>query len=247
MKNLVRFGAVGRLVDRILCVGPEIRDKAIARLAPAGRTQLFANAIDVTRFRPREGRDRALARAWLDLPDKTPTLLIFAWNWNVKGGSLLLEAVRELRSQGRDVLAVVVGSEAECRAEAKRLELESSIRSVAPIDDPRVLYAAADIFVAPSSAEGMPWAVLEALSCGIPVIASEISAHQYLGRSLPACRVVPLSTLTFSNAIATELDAAPGPRRVRLQESRTQIEREYSLGQWSTRLIDMYEQLLLGR
>ena len=65
LRNLVRFGGVGRLVDRMLCVGPEVRDKAIARLAPPARTQLFptgSTSIGFARSRPASAMRSA--RAW---------------------------------------------------------------------------------------------------------------------------------------------------------------------------------------
>ena len=45
----------------------------------------------------------------------------------------------------------------------------------------RELYANAGIFVLPSSHEGLPIALLEALSFGLPVVASDIPAHLEIG------------------------------------------------------------------
>lgn len=246
LKNVVRFGAIGHSVDRILCVSPEIREKAVARMAPAGRTDVFPNAIDVTRFSPIESAARAAARAQLNLPRDRVVLLLFAWDWERKGGALLLETVLELRRRGRDVLAMVIGSESEAREGARRLDLADAIRPMAPFDDPRVLYAAADIFISPSTAEGMPFSLLEALSCGTPVVASDIPSQRFVG-PLPACRLAPRRAAAFSDAIETELDAGADDRRARLQSSRTQIEREHSLGPWAERLADRFSQVLACR
>lgn len=47
-----------------------------------------------------------------------------------------------------------------------------------PLEDPIPYLQAADCFVSLSSSEGMPLAVLEALSCGIPALLSDIPSHQ---------------------------------------------------------------------
>ncbi len=247
LKNVVRFGAIGRNVDRILCVSPEIREKAVARMAPAGRTELFPNAIDVTRFSPIESAAREAARARLGLPPDRLVLLLFAWDWEGKGGALLLETVQELRRRGRDLLAVVIGSEPEAREGAKELGLDDAIRPMAPMNDTRVLYAAADIFISASTAEGMPFSLLEALSCGTPVVASDIPSQRFVGASLPACRLAPRLAAAFSDAIETEFDAGADDRRARLKTSRALIEREHSLGPWSERLAETYAQVLTRR
>jgi glycosyltransferase involved in cell wall biosynthesis len=45
----------------------------------------------------------------------------------------------------------------------------------------RELYAHAGVFVLPSSHEGLPIVLLEALSYGLPVVASDIPAHLEIG------------------------------------------------------------------
>ena len=246
-RNLVRFGLVAKLVDRILCVGPEIHQKALARLAPRPRTELFPNGIDTQRFSLVDPADRAAARDRLALSDDDDVLLLFAWDWETKGGPLLLDAVAELRRHGRQVIALVVGSSQEASAGAERLGLGEIVRLVPPAEDVRALYAAADVFVAASAAEGFGLAVLEALSCGTPVVASDIEGHRYVGRSLPACRLAPRRAADFADAIADEMDAPPDDRESRLSRSRTMIGNKFALDRWSERVLELYDDLLGAR
>jgi glycosyltransferase involved in cell wall biosynthesis len=247
LRNVVRFGAIARNVDRILCVSPEIRDKAVGRMAPADRTELFPNAIDVDRFLPIEEGARSAARSRLDLPPEIVVLLLFGWDWERKGGTLLIETVQELRRRGRDVLAIVVGSEPQAREAAQQHGVASAIRTMQPFGDSRVLYAVADLFISASTAEGMPFSVLEALSCGTPVVASDIPSHRYVARNLPACRLAERTAAEFSDAIEIELDVPAENRRARLEQSRRQIELHHSLVHWSDRLIATYSQVLARR
>lgn len=71
----------------------------------------------------------------------------------------------------------------------------------------RELYAHAGLFVLPSSHEGLPIALLEALSFGLPVISSDIPANQEVG--LPAKNYVPLGDLVQLAQRLREFAAQP--------------------------------------
>jgi glycosyltransferase involved in cell wall biosynthesis len=243
-RNAVRFGVIGRSVQRILCVGPEIRSKAVARLAAPARTEVFVNGVDTARFATRRAGEREAARAALGVAPDAAVLLLFGWDWQRKGGPLLLETVRELRRRGSEVVALIVGANVEAREEARQFGVETAVQMSAPQDDARLLYTAADVFIAASTAEGMPFAMLEALACGTPVIASAIPSHRFAQGSLPACRVVERRGHAFADAVTAELAADPADRAMRLQRSRAEIEREYSLTRWSERLTELYDHLL---
>jgi glycosyltransferase involved in cell wall biosynthesis len=244
LKNVVRFGLVGRAVERILCVGPEIRERAVARMAPAARTEVLANGIDVARYPLIDEAERRAAREQLSLPERAQVLLLFGWDWERKGGDLLLGTVAELRRRGQEVLALVVGAEATTREGAKRLGIGDAVCPIAPVDDTRSLYGAADVFVAASTAEGLPFALLEALCCGTPAVASDIPSHRYVATGLPSCRLAQRRPSEFADAVAAELAAEPGERGLRVAESRSRIEREHSLDHWSLRLGELYSRLL---
>jgi glycosyltransferase involved in cell wall biosynthesis len=80
----------------------------------------------------------------------------------------------------------------------------------------RELYAHAGIFVLPSSHEGLPIAMLEALSYGLPVIASDIPANLEVG--LPGEHYFPLGEV---GALAARLKGfAVQPLTVASRESR---------------------------
>ncbi len=240
-RNALRFGLLGRTVARILCVGPGIRDQAIARLAPAARTQVLANGIDLHRFASASGDDRRASRMRLGLPPDSHVLLAFAWDWDRKGVPLLLETVQTLGRQGRDVRAVIVGSEARARHEANRLHLDGAVHALSATESVTDLYGAADVFVAPSVAEGTPFSVLEALACGTPVVASDIAGHRFAAGTMPACHLTPRTASAFADAIEAELDAPPEARAERLDQTRAQIESEFSLTQWTRRVLSVYD------
>ena len=64
------------------------------------------------------------------------------------------------------------------KAQAKDLKLEKNILFLGQVKDIRPYTSISDIFITASKIEGLPNSLLEAQCCGIPVIASNITAHQ---------------------------------------------------------------------
>jgi colanic acid/amylovoran biosynthesis glycosyltransferase len=104
----------------------------------------------------------------------------------VKGQGYLVDACRHLVDAGVDVRAVLVGTgpdEAALRAQAARLGLADRFELVGGRTQAQVieLLQHADVLVAPSvptrqgKREGIPVVLMEAMSCGVPVVASDLS------------------------------------------------------------------------
>lgn len=242
-RNAIRFGLFGHLASRILCVSPGIREQALARLAPRRRTQLFMNGIDTDNFRPREPAERTAARVRLGLPVDRQGVLLFGWDWELKGGPLLLDVLQSLRSNGTEIFAAIVGPSALVRPQAAARGVEDLVYVLEPAQDTRELYAAVDVFVAASAAEGMPFALIEAIACSTPVVASDIASHRFMATEMPACRLAPREPHLFGDAIVAELAALEHDRAARLAASRTHVERDLSLTRWSERLSELYREL----
>jgi glycosyltransferase involved in cell wall biosynthesis len=243
LSNLVKFGVFGRVADRLLCVGPEIQDAVRARLAPARTTLLFPNGIDFDHFIPPSDGARVAAREQLGLPPGATVLVAFVWDWERKGGPLFLDAVATLRARGADVIAVPVVLGDRLQSLAADYADDPGVRPLAASEDVRALYAAADVFVAASRAEGMPFAMLEALASGTPVVASDIPSHSFVGDDLPARRLAARESVAFAAAIEAELDDTPENRATRISETRARLEERFSLAGWCERLTDLYAQL----
>jgi glycosyltransferase involved in cell wall biosynthesis len=123
-----------------------------------------------------------------------------------KNRERLLQAFARLRARGLTHALVVAGQRAwryEGEAPlAQRLGLADSVRFLGhvPQADLPALYSAADLFVFPSLYEGFGLPTLEALACGTPVVASNVSAvPEVVGDA--ALQVSPLDVEALADAM----------------------------------------------
>jgi glycosyltransferase involved in cell wall biosynthesis len=94
-----------------------------------------------------------------------------------KGYPLLLAAARELLDRDQPVRFVAVGSgpeESHILSQHRALDLGDRFRLLASRDDAVRIVAAMDVFVLASHYEGLPLVVMEAMSLGVPVVATAV-------------------------------------------------------------------------
>jgi glycosyltransferase involved in cell wall biosynthesis len=90
-----------------------------------------------------------------------------------KGFDVLLEAVRRLCADGVR-LELLLGGEGRERAELERLAAGLPVRFTGFEAEPRRLFAQADVFVLPSRVEALPLVLVEAVSAGLPSVATDV-------------------------------------------------------------------------
>ena len=92
-----------------------------------------------------------------------------------KGFDVLLDAIARVR-QVRDIRLTILGEGPERGAlerDVARRGLRDVVELAGFVDNPFARLARADLFVLPSLAEGMPNALIEAMACGCPVVATD--------------------------------------------------------------------------
>jgi glycosyltransferase involved in cell wall biosynthesis len=143
---------------------------------PERKLHVIRNGVDLDRFAP---RDRAAARAELGLEPGVPLLLSVGNLLELKGHALLIDAVHELRGDWPALQLVIAGEGPErqrLEAQIARHGLEGRVRLLGAVPNAALgtWYGAADLFLLPSSREGLPNALLEALACGTPALATAV-------------------------------------------------------------------------
>ncbi len=118
----------------------------------------------------------------LGLEDGRPLVVSVGHIRRVKGFDVLLRAAAEVRRVHPDAAFLIVGSvqEPDCDRElqdmVRQLDLERNVRFLGKMDNEDVwsLLKVCDIFCQPSRSEGMSNALLEAMACGLPCVATAV-------------------------------------------------------------------------
>lgn len=141
----------------------------------ASPIHLIPNGIDLSEYNISPLEEKRRARSELGLPDDCFIVLFVGHEYSRKG---LFETFEALRTIREDVMLLVVGGTPEMVQDAKSradlLGLAKRVRLVGSQADPRGFYAVADAFVLPSDHESAALVILEALACGLPVVATPV-------------------------------------------------------------------------
>jgi glycosyltransferase involved in cell wall biosynthesis len=204
-----RLLAVVRRADAFVAVSRTIRDELVGAGAPPAKVWSIGNGVDTDRFAPAAAGERAVIRRALGLPGGP--LAVYAGRIAPeKGVDVLVEAWPEVVARAPAArLAVIGGGPEQARVHelARALGVAGSIAFVGGVPDVAPYLRAADAAVLPSRSEGMPVALLEAMSCGLPVVATRVGGSaEVLADAPPAGWLVPAEDpRALSDALAEAL------------------------------------------
>ena len=168
--------AAARRCHVVMTASAALRERLVAAgLAPA-QVEVNYNGVDARMFHP---ADRHEARAALGLPAAGRWLLYVGNLKLAKGCVDLVDAFVALAPEFPDLRLALVGGGAAQAAILARIEvagLQARVRLVgkAPHAVLPTWMAAADLLCLPSHNEGVPNVVLEAMACGLPVVATTV-------------------------------------------------------------------------
>lgn len=175
-------------------------------------------------------------------PERVPTRLGFvAKDFDAKGGQVVLDAFELLRGRRDDISLVIVGSPPRLEQGAlkkRRIQWE-------PFVDRDILLGEilpeVDIFVYPSTFDGLPYGPMEALSMAIPLVVSDYRALPEMA-SRGAGRVVSGGDAASVAAAVEEL-LEPGPWRAASSSARALFESHYDARSQAARLGSIYAEV----
>ncbi len=204
------------------------------------------NGVDPAAFVPPTPQQRQAARACFGVGENVPLIGCAGRMAPQKGIDRLLRAASSLRQQERETEFLVAGTGellASHRALAERLDLTKAVRFCEEVDDMQRLYHALDVFVLPSLWEGMPYTVLEAQSCGVPVVASRTCGSASIIEDEVSGLLVEIGDERQLMQAMLRLLREPQLAERLGAWGRANVERYFTLEQWSRSLTRLYRWL----
>jgi glycosyltransferase involved in cell wall biosynthesis len=227
--------------DHCVALSDEQAELIVAAGYPAGRVTVVHNAVDTDAIFPGESglRERFGAR------------FVVAYMGRLDPEKRIPALVRSFLQLGwpDDHVLVIAGGGVHERRLRRLAEERPNVRILGIVSDPVTrleLLRAADVYVLPSTAEGLALSMLEAMAAGCAVVATEAgedgAALGDAGIHLP---VIPLEP-HLGTALQRLRDDA-GLRAELGARARARVVERYSLGSGIDRLVGLYAQLHAGR
>jgi glycosyltransferase involved in cell wall biosynthesis len=210
------------------------------------KIEVIRNGVNISSYTA--SRDGAGIRREFDLPANTPLCACIGRVVSGKGIDFYLRAARILADQNRNVRFLMVGAvsveknyKSEMEMLARDLNLNGRVIFTGQRQDVADILREVDIVVHPSLTEGLSNVILEAMSAGLPVVATRVGGSPELVQDgQTGLLIPPKDEVALSRAIAFLLDDPQTARRFG-QAGRERIIREFSI----SRLLNQTEELYL--
>lgn len=170
-------------VDAYVAISADLEAEFAAKGLKPEKTHSIPNGVNMERFRPADAAEKRALETLMDVPADRPIGLFVGVFDERKKIAWLMEHWIRTRAFGTGTRLLAVGptSRDDYGPELKqRLEaLAAAHPDLVTVRDftPQIerYYRLADFFVFPSSNEGLPNALLEAMACGLPCVATRVS------------------------------------------------------------------------
>ena len=237
------------LADRVVAVSDAVARDLVQRYGlPPARVVTVKNGIDADAFAA--ARPPAAVRAELGLGPGDRPIGVAARMTAQKGHAHLLDALPAVLARVPAVVCVLIGDgplRAAIEARARALGVAGRCRFTGARADVADLVAALEIVVLPSRSEGLPFALLEAMALGKPVVATtvggcpEVVEHGRTGLLTP-----PGDPPALADAILRLLEC-PGEARAMGEAGAARVRADFTLTRMVRELEAIYAAALAAR
>jgi glycosyltransferase involved in cell wall biosynthesis len=162
-----------KAADQVICYTEEEKKEMEKLGVDARKIRVIHNGIDTSLFKPADKHGDGNRLLWIGrfVPGK--------------GVDYLIEAFAEAVKEKPDLRLMMVGNGPQIGAikdKIRTLGLDAviTIKEFVPNQELPAVYQSADIFILSSLAEGVPRTILEAMSCGLPIICTDLPQLRHI-------------------------------------------------------------------
>ncbi len=236
------FAWASRRAALVTAVSESVRQQLLDdRLLP-DRVITIPNGIDL---RPVD-EARPLPRAQLGLREGNQVLLFAGRLVQQKGVDVLIQAAASLADLWPRLHLLIAGDGRDrqpLEAMARRKLISERVSFLGRRDDVPQLMKAADIIVMPSRWEGLPLALLEAMTAGRAIVATNVEGNRDVLVDGESALMVPSENPTALASAISRLLADPQLRAKLGKAAETRARRDYSAARMATQYGVLYEEM----
>lgn len=232
--------------DKIIAVSNATKDYVLSLGAKPNKVTVIYNGVDLKRFKPMPEK-RAEMRRKLGIPQGSIVVLTVRRLVYKNGIDTLIESANLAVKMNFKIVFLAVGKGPDfnnVQVRIKQLGIERNFKLTGFVkdEDLPLYYNTADLFVLPSkSGEGLPLVALEAMACGLPVVATNVGGIREIMNNKYGKLVPPNNADLLANAI---IEFAGMDFSSRKSELRAMVEQKFSWDANVERLIEIYEELI---
>lgn len=227
----------------VVAISRAVESQLAAVLAPDdGRVRRIPSAVDASRFQPDPAARGRLIEQF-SLPQDAPIVGVAAQLIERKGHRWLFDCLPALIRRHARLTVLCFGRgplEASLRRHVADLDLQAHVRFAGFRDDLPRLLPGLDLLVHPAQREGLGVALLEAMSCAVPVVAAARGGIIDIVDSGAEGVLLPLDDRGRWVRAIDELLADPARRRRMGAAGRDRILREHSAELMASRYLELY-------
>ncbi len=230
-------------INRVVATSGQVVEELVGYGMPQERIIQIPNSVDVERYRPSEDRERAKRSLGL-----VGDVVVFVGRLDPqKGLGTLLDAWGSVVAARPHATLYLMGKglqEAQLRLTAQQRGLSDHVVFCGEQRDVLPYLQAADLFVLPSLAEGMSNALLEAMACGLPCVATRIGGTvEVIQDGVNGCLVERDDAQGLANMLISLLSNPTLAHQLGWAARRT-VEERYPMPRVVDRYLMLYEELL---
>jgi glycosyltransferase involved in cell wall biosynthesis len=242
---------VGRMVlkdaDKVITVSRKTMEYVLKLGADKSKTSVMYNGVDQNFFYP---MNKEKSRDKLGLPENKMLILTVRRLVYKNGLDTLIESASLLARDFPNLLFIVIGNGPDRKFITNRIRqlgVNDNVRlaGFVPEELLPLYYNAADYFVIPSSSgEGLPMVLLEAMACGLPVIATTVGGTPEIIKDMVnGALVPPRNQEALAQAISKLLSLKKESQAIRIENRKT-VEANFNWDKNLHQLIEIYEEFL---
>lgn len=239
--RLLRLSAKGIFKSTFHTIGNSVYDNELKNYG--NKTIKIENWYGSDRFYPAQKGEKLQVRNALNIPEDSLVLISIGGCSHIKRHYEIIKALPLILKEKPNVLYLHLGSgetEQEEKELAENLGLTEYIRFYGNQQDVRKFLIASDIYLMPSTNEGMPITTIETMGCKIPTILYDVPGLRDFNKKGENSILIPEDFKMLAEKILF-LDNHPEEARRIAENAKKMVDECYNMERNATKIFELYQ------